>query len=470
MATNKSAWRMGAAPLLASLFLGGCASFSQDGGMNEVASLTQSRTSFRVERTGLNNSPAVQARIDQLLAAPLNVDGAVETALLNNRGLQASLAELGVAEADLVQAGRMRNPGFSFGRMRAGYDVEIERSIVFDLVGLLTIPLRTQIEQSRFERARLEAAAAAIRLAAETRRAYFEAVAAAQMAQYMLQVQGSAEAGAELAQRMARVGNWSKLDQAREQAFYAETTAQLARARQQAFASREQLIRLLGVQGKNINIALPEKLPDLPATANEPGDIEAIANAQRLDIQMAKRDAESTARALGLTKATGFVNVLELGYANKSETGAPRQNGYEISLELPLFDWGGARTAKAQALYMQSIHRAADIAVQAHSQVREAYTSYRMSYDTAKHYRDNVIPLRKQISEEVLLRYNGMLASVFELLSDARDQVSSVSAAIEAQRDFWIAESNLQSALTGTGPGGAAPSRAASTRQAQQEH
>jgi outer membrane protein TolC len=172
---------------------------------------------------------------------------------------------------------------------------------------------------------------------------------------------------------------------------------------------------------------------------------------QRLDVQMAKRNAEATAKALGLTKATAFINVLDVGYINRSTTGIPRQNGYQISLELPIFDWGGANTARAEAIYMQSVHRTADTAVRARSEVREAYSAYRTSYDLARHYRDEVVPLRKKISDEVLLRYNGMLASVFELLSDSRDQVNSVNTAIEAQRDFWIAETDLQAAINGSG-------------------
>jgi outer membrane protein TolC len=444
------------APLvLSTAVLGGCASFSDDGGFDTVSSLTRERTGQAVQRPAKDNA-APQARVTQLLAAPLSPDSAVELALLNNKGLQASFAELGVAEADLVQAGRLRNPGFSFSRMRGGDDVEIERSVMFDLVGLLTIPLRSGIEQRRFEQARLQAASEAVGLAANTRRAYFNAVAAAQTAQYMEQVQESAEASAELARRMAKVGNWSKLDQSREQAFYAEATAQVARARHNALAAREQLNRLLGLWGDEAAAGkLPDRLPDLPKTPSEAANAEQQAMQQRLDVQMARRDSEATASALGLTKASRFINVLDAGYRNKSETGSPRQNGYEVSLELPLFDWGGARTAKAEALYMQSVHRTADTAIRARSEVREAYSAYRTSYDLARHYRDEVVPLRKKISDELLLRYNGMLASVFELLTDSREQISSVNSAIEAQRDFRIAETNLQAAINGTSVTGA---------------
>jgi outer membrane protein TolC len=210
----------------------------------------------------------------------------------------------------------------------------------------------------------------------------------------------------------------------------------------------------MGLWGADVTFKIPDRLPDLPKAPSEVANIETLAMSQRLDLQMARRNAETTARNLGLTRATGVINVFEIGYTNKNETGSPRANGYEIELALPIFDWGGARTARAQAIYMQSVHRTADAAVRARSEVREAYSSYRTTYDVAKHYRDEIVPLRKRISEEVLLRYNGMLASVFELLTDARDQVNSVNTAIRTQRDFWIAETNLQAAINGAGTGG----------------
>lgn len=452
-------------------FLAGCATFSADGGLNDVSSMTKERTGQPVQFTkptaGAN---APSETVNQLLSKPLSPDAAVQIALLNNRALQASFAELGIAEADLVQAGRMRNPSFSFGRMRGGDDVEIERSVMFDLLGIVTMPVRSRIEGRRFEQAKLQAASQAVQLAADTRRAYFNAVAAQQTANYMEQVQSAAEAGAELSQNLAKVGNVSKLDQARQQVFYSDATTQLARARHNAVAAREELTRLMGLWGTNTSFKLPDRLPDLPKAPRDIANVEQLAMEQRLDVQMAKRDAHATASALGLTKATRFINVLDAGYTNKSETGEPRANGYEIELELPIFDWSGARTAKAEAMYMQSVHRTADLAIRARSQVREAYSAYRTTYDLAKHYQTEVVPLRKKISDEVLLRYNGMLASVFELLSDARDQIISVNAAIEAQRDFWIAETALQAAINGTGGSSVEIRSAGTSEPAAAEH
>jgi outer membrane protein TolC len=438
--------------ILSASLLTGCATFSSDGGLDTVSSLTKERTGQALrQQKSEADSAEIETAVKQLLDKPLTADGAVQIALMNNKGLQASLADLGIAEADLVRAGRMGNPGFSFARMRGGDDIEIERSIMFDLIGLLTIPIRSNIEKGRFEQAKLQAAIEAVRVAADTRTAYFNAIAASQTTQYMEQVATAAEAGAELGKRMAKVGNWSKLDQAREQAFYADAMAQVARARHNSTAAREQLTRMLGLWGNNTAFTLPERLPELPKAPKDSVDFEAQAMQQRLDVQMAKQNAQATASALGLSRATGFINVLHAGYANMSETGKPRANGYEIELELPIFDWSRSRTAKAEAIYMQSVHRTADTAIRARSEVREAYSAYRTTYDVARHYRDEIVPLRKRISDEMLLRYNGMLIGVFELLADSRAQVASVNTAIEAQRDYWLAETDLQMAINGNG-------------------
>jgi outer membrane protein TolC len=285
------------------------------------------------------------------------------------------------------------------------------------------------------------------RHAADTRRAWYEAVAAKQGVDYARQVNKAAEASAELTARMTQAGNASQLDLAREQAFYAEASAAVVRAERQALAAREHLTRLMGLWGANAQFRLPERLPELPAAPAQLDDIERLAVAQRLDIQASTQEAAATASALGLTNTTRFINVLDLGYVRNSQTGAPSARGYEISLELPLFDWGGARVARAEATYMQALNHVAEVATNARSEARESYLGYRASYDLARHYRDQVIPLRKKISDETLLRYNGMLASTFELLADAREQAGAVNAYIDALKEFWIAHATLQAAL-----------------------
>src|SRR5690606_930806 len=199
--------------LAAVLLFGGCATFSPDGGFDAVRTATGERGLEQQPHWIRNDEERSRARaaVGKLLEAPLGADAAVQIALLNNRGLQASYAELGIAEADLVQAGRLRNPGFSFVRLRRGDELEIERTFLLDVLGLVTMPIRTDLERRRLRQTQARVAAEILRMAADTRQAWFRAVSARQSARYAEQVKEAAEAGAELARRMAAAGNFSKL-------------------------------------------------------------------------------------------------------------------------------------------------------------------------------------------------------------------------------------------------------------------
>ena len=436
--------------LTSAAVLGGCASFTPDGGFGAVERTTKERIGKDLQwARGEADLDVVANRVGELLAKPLTVDDAVQIALLNNRGLQAGFQELGITEAEVVQAGRLPNPGFSFGRNSRGDEREIERGLHFNLARLVAMPLVGRMEARRFEQVKGRVSMSVLSLAADTRKAYFTALAAEETVRYMRQVKQAADASAELARRMEQVGNFNKLQRAREQSFYANAVLQLARAEQAQRSTRERLVRLLGLWGAQTQFTLPERLPDLPSSPLELSDVEQVALAQRLDVQGAKLAAEQTASNLGLTRTTRFVNVLELGVMRNSSNEEPTQRGWEIGFELPLFDWGGARVARAEAIYMQTLHRAAETAIIARSEVREAYTGYRSAYDIARHHRDEIVPLNQRIAEENVLRYNGMLIGVFELLADARTQIASVNASIEALRDFWIAQADLDMALIG---------------------
>ena len=434
------------------LTVSGCASLSPDGGFGAVEKATVERLGTPAQLTWVRQPEdlgRIHQRVSELLSQPLSMDAAVQVALWNNRGLQAAYAELGITEAEVVQAGRLPNPGFSFGRVTKGDEIEWERGLHVNLARLLALPLVQRVEAHRLDQVRTTVAMQVLSLAADTRKAWVLAVAAEESVRYSRQVMQAAEASAELARRMAQVGNFNKLQQAREQGFYAEAALNLARAEQQQRATRERLIRLLGLWGAQTAFKLPERLPDLPKQPRDLPDIERTALTQRLDVAAARSGAEATARNLGLTRATRFINVLELGLVRNSSNEAPTQKGWEIGLELPLFDWGGARVARAEGVYMQALHRAAETAINARSEVREAYGAYRSAWDIARHQREEIVPLKARISEENLLRYNGMLIGVFELLADARSQIASVNGAIDALRDFWIAQADLDMALVG---------------------
>jgi outer membrane protein TolC len=441
--------------------LSACATAIAERGFDQTAQLTAERIGQRpIWVRGDADAQAMRQTLDTLLANPLGPDEAVRVALINNRSLQIAYAGIGVGAADLAAASRPPNPSISFTRVAGGGGVEIEAALALDVLGLFTFPLVQEAEERRFEQTRLRTAHEILRVAAQTRRAYFNAIAARQSAEFIAQVRDAASAQAELAERMNRAGNFSTLDYAREQAFYADSAVRLARAQQRATAERERLTRLLGLWGDDLGFKLPERLADLPETLDAADGLEAKAVAERLDIRMARAEVDALRRSLGLTKAIRFINVLEAGPAYSRDAEGPSRTGFEIALEVPIFDFGESRVAKAENTYLMAVNKLAQTAVNARSEVREAYSAYRTTHDLARHYVTEIVPLRRRISEEMVLRYNGMLASVFELLADAREQIAAVAAAIEAQRDFWIADTDLKFALiaeTGvsgpTGPG-----------------
>jgi outer membrane protein TolC len=440
---------------LTTALLGGCASTAIDTNIADVQQLSRER--LGTELKWLHSEAArrqAQADVDAALAKPLSADDAVRIALAYSPALQATLAEGAASSAAATQSARLPNPVFTFERLARGdgglRELEISRMLTVPLLDLVLLPARLRQADQRQQQLRLQLAGEVVQSAAEARTAWVHAVAAQQSLVYFEQVQAAADAGAELARRMEAVGNFNKLQRARQQAFYADAVARLARARQTAQSTREALVRALGLNdAQAASLTLPERLPDLPAQPQDGAQFNQAALDQRLDVRLAKARLEVVAREQGLSRVTSVVNGLHLGIERNSETGLLPQKGYELELPLPIFDFGDARRAQAQATYMAALNRTAAVGVQAASQLREAHGAYRTAYDIARHYRDEIVPLRKSISEQNVLRYNGMLISVFELLADTREQVGSVIQAIDAQRDFWLADAGLQAAAIG---------------------
>ncbi|HEY4407321.1 MAG TPA: TolC family protein [Xanthobacteraceae bacterium] len=446
-----------AVALIGGLLLSACKTLSPDAGMDTVADIAGEALQADVQaiRTP-EQAAAARAKVEQLLRRPLTVRAAVQVALLNNRGLQADYNELGIAEAAMVEASLPPSPTFSLQRISGSVELEIERRIVGDILALATLPARSEIAGDRFRQAQLHAAEATLRAAAETRRAYYRSIAAVETVGFLEQATATAKTADELAKRLGESGAMNKLDQAREQVLYAEIAAQLAKARQQAAGERERLVRAMGLSGRDLTFRIPGSLPALPARPRSAPTVEMQAVARRLDLQIARIELDALAKSLGLTQATRFLNLLELSGVGKTTLDRPTgtriiERGFEAQLQIPLFDFGATRVRAAEETYMQAVNRLAGMAVNARSQAREAYQAYRSSYDTAAHYRNEVLPLRKLISDEMVLRYNAMMIDVFALLTEARQRVASTITGVEAERDFWLATIDLDAAILGGG-------------------
>jgi outer membrane protein TolC len=460
------------AAMLSVLLLSGCASFSPDGGIATVAGIageTLKKDVVAIRTT--DDAQYASDRVRRLLARPLTVDTAVQVALLNNRGLQAAYNELALAETDLVQEGLPPNPTFSISRISGDGAIEIERQIVGDILALATLPFRTDIALDRFRKAQLRAAEETLRLAAEVRRAYYRAVAANELVGLLTDAKSTAESTAQLALKLGQTGAMNKLDQARDQVFYAETTAELASLRQEATSARERLTRLLGLWDGGTNFRLPNRLPALPGRSLQQPFIEADAVTHRIDLQIARIELTALAKSLELTQASRFVTMLDIAGIDRKtrdpDTPPFRERGFDIQFQIPIFDGGEVRVRQAAETYNQVFNRLTEKAVSVRSEARDAYRVYRSTYDIAGHYEREVLPLRKIITEEMQLRFSSMQIDVFALLVEARQRIASLRAAIEAKRNFWLAQSDLSTAVNGGGAGDSpSQSRPSATAQA----
>ena len=454
-------WRAKSCVLAAALAFAtvACKPVTSEPGFDAVAGMVGAATGRDAVRVRTpDEAEAARARMAAQLRRPLSADSAVQIALLGNRGLQAAYNELGLAEATALEASLPPNPTFAVARLSGPVEIEIERRIVGNILALATLPARAEVARDRLRQAQLRAAEETLRLAAEARRNFYRAVTAREQVRLLEEANAAAETASQLARRLGESGAMNKLDQARDQVFYAELAAQLASARQRAASERERLIRSLGLWGGDLGFRLPERLPALPARPRTWPAIEQDAVAHRFDLQLARMDVAALAKSYDLTAATRFISLLELAGAGKNtqekQTGEQiRDRGFELEFQIPIFDLGEARVRKAEEIYMQAVNRLAEKAVNVRSQARDAYRSYRSTYDIARHYEREVLPLRKIISEETLLRYNAMLIDVFALLAEARQRIAANIAAIEARRDFWLAHVDLATAVVGGGAG-----------------
>ncbi|WP_408918088.1 TolC family protein [Bradyrhizobium arachidis] len=457
--------------VLAALGLSGCAAFSPDAGMTAVSELTAQAIKKDVAFVrSAEGAETVNDNVRRLLARTLSADAAVQIALLNNKGLQAAYNELALAETDLVADSLPPNPVFSVSRIAGNGASEIERQVVGDILALATLPFRSDIARDRFRQAQLRAALATLRLAADVRRSYFRAVGANEMVVLLTDAKSTAESTAQLAVKLGETGSINKLDQAREQVFYAETTADLATARQAATSARERLARLMGLWDGGLDFRLANQLPALPRRPLSLPSIEVDAVAHRIDLQIARLELTALAKAQNLTEATRFVTLLDLAGIDR-RTRDPdstpfRERGFDVQFQIPIFDGGEVRVRQSVETYNLAFNRLTERAVNVRSEARDAYRVYRSTWDIASHYQREILPLRKIITEEMQLRFSSMQVDIFALLTEARQRLASLRGAIDAKQKFWLAQSELQTAVNGGGSPAATADNATTTAAA----
>jgi cobalt-zinc-cadmium efflux system outer membrane protein len=434
------------------LFLAGCASVQRTAQLPAVEQPIAERLGEKVRwhQTADDERQALEL-VRALLKEPLTADSAVQVALLNNHGLQAAYERLGIAQADLVQAGLIDNPTLSLQYLFGDGDDIIEASILQQFIGVFTLSARKKIGAASARQATLEVAQTVTDTAAQVRLAYFAVVADAQALELWHQVTLAMEAAAELTGRQYRAGTLARRDQAVQQAFYAQLVAEAARAEAQLAASREKLNRLLGLSGELTAWRIPERLPDLPSHLPGLEGIERAAISQRLDLAAASAQVEALARSAGLTRSTRWLSMLGIGVTYKRE-GDEDFIGPDVELMLPLFDTGQARVTAADGELRAAERRLEQLAVDIRSRARAARLRLDAAFQLAQHYRDALLPVQQVVVDETLKFYNGMLVGVYDLLLARQQQIQAAREYVATLEEFWLAWAELEHIAGGRVP------------------
>ena len=440
-------------PLVMSAVLGlsGCATVPSRGGLAQVQEVTRQRVAMRVEwLQGRTEDSLADAFVGRVLRGEVPADSAIQVALLRNRRLQATFEDLGIAQADLVQAGLIANPVFSGEALVArggGRPVQLA-SVVFPFIDALQRPLRRRVAEREFVATRARVTDAVIALATDVRALYVEAQAAEQLVEMRAAVLDATEASATAAKALHAAGNFSDLDLAQEQAQAAEARLQLIRARADRQVARAGLERVMGVGGDSSWFVSPRLLH--PAdSAVRVATLEEMARVRRLDLQAARHEAEAMARALGLTRSFALLPDGTIGVAYEREPDGTFRGG-SLSIPLPLFDQGQARVAKGRALLRQSIARHDALAVEIGADVRAHEARAVAAQGRADHLRRVVLPLRRRLVDEAQKFVNAMEQSVFTLLLAKQAEIDAGQAYVESLRDYWTARAQLERAVGGS--------------------
>jgi cobalt-zinc-cadmium efflux system outer membrane protein len=441
--------------LVALLFLSGCA-VPIKGGFTDVEKMTGERLGQRVHWIqGAPEDALVEQKIDSLLVNELSVDTALQIALLNNRTLQARYEELGIAQADLVQAGLLSNPVFS-ARARFAHDASsaanTELGVVQSFLDLFMRSARKGLASAQFEETKRRVGNDVVNMASDTKSAYYTLQGAMHRTAMLQTIVEAAAAAAEFAQRQHAAGNISDLELSAQQALYEQTRLDLVASEAQVLEDRERLTRLMGLWGPRTNWRIAGRLPDIPAEEAPIDHLESLAVSRRLDLAAMRWEIEALARARSITVHWRYVPLFDVGVDTEKDADGVRVTGPEISIALPLFDRGQANVAHAEALLRQAEQRMTARAVEIRSEARVARNRLLTARAVAERYRTTLIPLREQIVAESQRFFNFMLIGAYQLLQAKRDEIEAYQGYIEAVRDYWIARSEMERATGGRIP------------------
>jgi outer membrane protein, heavy metal efflux system len=452
------------ASAVATATLTGCASVPKDAGFADVRRTVEETTKQSVQWDPRQPvQPPDEAALADLLQTELTADRAVQIAFAHNRDVQATLEDLGLARADLIAASTIRNPVLD-GEIRFPGDPSkpFELALMQSVIDLFQLWNRKKLGRAQFEVARVRVSGAIVNFAGQVRTDYFDLLAARKVLARQETVIKTQEASTELATRQHTAGNISDLDLENEQARYEQEKLDFARAQLDELQARERLIADLGGP-RRVEVKLPDEFPTIPDSELAAGDVETQVLTRRLDIQMVQREIEAAQRAISVARTAG-IDDLAVGAHHEREPEGKRTTGPAARVPVPIFDRGKAQKERARAMLRQAQQRLAALQASASAEGRAALERLIEARSRAIYLRDVVIPRRDRIVKLTQVEYNAMLRGVFQLLEARKELASARREEVIAARDYWVARTDLDTAILGVGRFSVRPDAPAAAR------
>lgn len=436
-----------------SLIAGGCASTSPRVAFEEVRTeLKQRGVDSLYWRAGAEEDRQVEEAIERLLDQDLTVKTAAQIALLNNRRLQAVYQTLGIAQADLVQAGLLSNPVFTGdNRFAVGGGLgTLGLGVAQSFLEIFYIPLRKRVAKSQLEEAKLAVTGLVFDFEYETRIMFYEVQANAQLVEMLEQVVQTTESGYDFARRLQAAGNITELELYQQRDLYEQARLDLRQAEADLIHSRERLNQLMGLYGEQINWKTTGRLEEMPGEEIDMERLEARVIEQSADLKLAAQRIITAGHRLGFTKTTALIPWLDLGV--EAEKTDEWEVGPALSFPIPLFDQGRPRVARNRAELRQEQERYTAFAGEIRSIARQYRNHLEAAKDMVRHYRQVILPLRERITNETQLQYNAMQVGLLELLRAREQQIEAGKAYIHTLYEYWSAKTAVELLLKGRVP------------------
>lgn len=439
----------------AALWVSGCAAVDLRSGFADVSAAAKERLGAQlVWNSGTELDREVEEKIQSLFRQPLNGERAMQLALLNNRELQAVYSDLGVAQADLVQAGLLRNPLFDASirwPTPGGGKPEIDLSAAVSFLEIFYLPLRKRVAAARFEEAKSRVTGSVLDFAARVRTTFLAHQANEQMLELRQTIVQALTASFEVSRRLHEAGNIADLDFARERALLEGGKLALRSVEVAVRQSREELNILMGLWGDQTSWQSEGRLPDPPAQPIQTADIERVALNRSLDILAARQRLVSAGEQLGLNRWTALVPELHAGALGERAEGS-WSVGPTLEFPIPLFDQGQGRISRAAVDLRTAQQEYYALAIRVRATARAIRDRMQGARDRALYYRDIMLPLQERIVNEAQLHYNAMQLGPIQLLRAREQQIETAVAYIEALRDYWQARADAGQILNGRLP------------------